>query len=219
MLQGQIRRYLVKKNYKRLLDQRLALAVAQRNVRAYISLRNWAWWKLFANMKHLLQSAKREEERLAREAEEARLKELERQENERRAALAKELEEANVKLLKEKNELFQELSSVRDVLAEAERAASKLDMQKSDLEARLEEVGDRLADEEQQRGELAKKKKALEAELQEVGRAVDEGQGKLKKTEADVKAKDNQIHRYDVLFCLALGIRGVAFKQLDIFKR
>ena len=118
----------------------------------------------------------------------------------RRAALAKELEETNVKLLKEKNELFQELSALRDVLAASEQAANKLHMQKSELEARIEEMGDRLAEEEQAKAELAKKKRSLEADLQDVGKAVDEGQSKLKKIEADLKAKDNQIHRWVVVF-------------------
>jgi len=69
-------------------------------------------------------------------------------------------------------------------------------MQKSDLEARIEEMGDRLVEEEQAKAELAKKKRSLEADLQDVGKAVDEGQSKLKKIEADLKAKDNQVHRW-----------------------
>jgi len=73
-------------------------------------------------------------------------------------------------------------------------------MQKSELEARIEEMGDRLVEEEQAKAELVKKKRSLEADLQDVGKAVDEGQSKLKKIEADLKAKDNQIHRWVVVF-------------------
>jgi len=181
MLQAQMRKFLTKMSYKKLLSQRLALAVMQRNVKAYITLRNWGWWKLFANIKPLLQWSKKEEERKAREAEEARLKELERIENERRAAMAKELEEANVKLLREKNELFQELSALRDVSNEHEKEAKKLGGQKADLEAQIRELKERLASEEAQAGELGRKKKGLEGDLNEMRKEAEELAAKIKR--------------------------------------
>ena len=59
LLQSQMRRYLIKKNIKKLVEQKLALEVLQRNIKSFVSLRNWGWLKLFNSMKHLLTAAKK----------------------------------------------------------------------------------------------------------------------------------------------------------------
>ncbi len=60
MIQAHIRSYLIRMIFQRMMDQRLAISVLQRNCKAYLSLRNWDWWKLFAKVKPLLQNSKRE---------------------------------------------------------------------------------------------------------------------------------------------------------------
>jgi len=60
MIQGQIRCYLMKKNIKNMIDAKKAIGSLQRNLKAYLTLRNWGWWKLFANVKPLLQGAAKE---------------------------------------------------------------------------------------------------------------------------------------------------------------
>ena len=60
MLQSHMRCYIMKKGIKKMIEQKQNLSVLQRNVKAYLNLRNWGWWKLFANVKPLLQGAKRE---------------------------------------------------------------------------------------------------------------------------------------------------------------
>ena len=60
LLQSQMRRFIIAKVYKQMLDQRLALSVLQRNIKAFITLRTWGWWKLFSNIKPLLQNSKKE---------------------------------------------------------------------------------------------------------------------------------------------------------------
>lgn len=59
---------------------RIGIAVIQRNVRKYLFLRNWAWWKLYTKVKPLLNIARadeemREEDRKRREEETKRQKE------------------------------------------------------------------------------------------------------------------------------------------------
>ena len=58
-LQSYIRLFQMKKYYKIMLEQKNALSVVQRNLKAYITLRNWGWWKLFTKLKPLLGAAKR----------------------------------------------------------------------------------------------------------------------------------------------------------------
>jgi myosin heavy chain 6/7 len=97
-LQGQIRGYLMRKEYKKMLEQRLALSVLQRNCRKYLSLRNWPWWKLYTKVKPLLSVARQEDEMKKLEEEFKALKEaLEKEEK-----LRKEMEDNNGKLVRGK---------------------------------------------------------------------------------------------------------------------
>nr|3I5F_A Chain A, Myosin heavy chain isoform A [Doryteuthis pealeii]3I5G_A Chain A, Myosin heavy chain isoform A [Doryteuthis pealeii]3I5H_A Chain A, Myosin heavy chain isoform A [Doryteuthis pealeii]3I5I_A Chain A, Myosin heavy chain isoform A [Doryteuthis pealeii] len=54
MFQAHIRGYLMRKAYKKLQDQRIGLTLIQRNVRKWLVLRNWEWWRLFNKVKPLL---------------------------------------------------------------------------------------------------------------------------------------------------------------------
>lgn len=59
-LQAQMRAFLVRSNFKTMLDQKLAVSVLQRNTKKYLAVRNWAWWRLFTKMKPLLTVTRRE---------------------------------------------------------------------------------------------------------------------------------------------------------------
>ena len=139
-LQGQIRGYIMKKEYKKMLEKRLALTVLQRNCRKYLSLRNWPWWKLYTKVKPLLSVARQEEEMKKLEEEFKTLKEnLEKEEK-----LRKEVEENNTKLIRgnpakkflflrrvsfvflEKNDLYLQLESQRTTMGEAEERLTRL---------------------------------------------------------------------------------------------
>ncbi|CAF4603243.1 unnamed protein product, partial [Rotaria magnacalcarata] len=88
-LQGQVRGFIMKKQFKHMLEQRLALSVVQRNLRKYLSLRNWPWWKLYTKVKPLLSVARQEEDMKKLEEESKALKDaLEKEEK-----LRKEMED------------------------------------------------------------------------------------------------------------------------------
>ena len=61
-LQAQIRGRLMRAMYHKLQDQRLAIAVIQRNMRKNVFLRNWPWWKLYTKVKPLLNVSRQEDE-------------------------------------------------------------------------------------------------------------------------------------------------------------
>ena len=44
--QARIRGYMIRKNYTKLQDQRVALSVIQRNIRRWMAMRNWQWLKI-----------------------------------------------------------------------------------------------------------------------------------------------------------------------------
>ncbi len=73
--------------------------------------------------------------------------------------LRKELEEQNVKLLKEKNEIFTKLQSERDNVSNFEDRVQKLVLQKADLESHLKELEEKISEEEAQNSDLNAKKK------------------------------------------------------------
>jgi len=84
---------------------RIGLSVIQRNIRRWLTLRNWEWWCLYTQIKPLLSMGRQEDEIKKKLEELEKLKE----------ALAKvektkkELEEQNVGLLQSKNDLFFQL--------------------------------------------------------------------------------------------------------------
>ena len=114
-------------------EQRIALLVIQRNLRKFLTLRNWLWWKLYSKVKPLLNVARVEDELKA--LEEKLKKEHEAFENEEK--LRKELEIKNVQLLQEKNDLFLQLESERTSSGDVEERLLKVISQKADLESQL----------------------------------------------------------------------------------
>lgn len=135
-LQAWCRWWFVKKTFKRLQEQRIALLVIQRNLRKFLTLRNWLWWKLYSKVKPLLTMAKVEDEIKALED---KLKK-ETEEKEKEAKLRKELEVQNVKLLQEKNDLFLQLESERSGAGDVEERLQKTMSQKHDLEGQLQVI-------------------------------------------------------------------------------
>lgn len=61
-MQAWIRGYLARKDYKKIQDQRLALQIVQRNLRKYMQLRTWPWWKMWQKVKPLLNVSRVEDE-------------------------------------------------------------------------------------------------------------------------------------------------------------
>lgn len=132
-VQSWIRWYFVKKSFKKLQDQRVALLVIQRNLRKFLTLRNWLWWKLYSKVKPLLNVARVEDELKA--LEEKLKKETELREKEEK--LRKDLEVQNVKLVQEKNEIYLQLESERSSSGDVEERFMKAVSQKNDLESQL----------------------------------------------------------------------------------
>ncbi len=54
MLQSQVRMYAMKKRYKLMVEEIIAKSILQRNIKKYLSLRNWPWWKLYTKVNCLL---------------------------------------------------------------------------------------------------------------------------------------------------------------------
>merc|ERR1719239_919586 len=189
MFQANIRGYLMRRNYKHLQDQRDALNVIQRNIRKWLGLKNWLWWRLYVKVKPLLNIAHAEDEMKVKEEELAKTKEsLEKTEQQR-----KELEEQNVGLFQAKNDLFIELQAEQDKLIDAEEKIEGLITQKFAYEKQIKELEDRLLDEEDAVADMEEKKKKMDAECKALKEDVEDLENTLAKAEQDKQTKDNQI--------------------------
>ncbi|XP_064213603.1 myosin heavy chain, muscle isoform X5 [Tribolium castaneum] len=188
-MQSWVRGYLSRKEFKRLQEQRLALQVCQRNLRKYLKLRTWPWYKLWQKVKPLLNVTRIEDEIAKLEEKAAKAQEA----YEREAKAKKELEGLYSKLLAEKTELLSSLEGEKGSLSEVQERANKLQAQKSDLESQLSETQDRLSQEEDARNQLMQQKKKLEQEISGYKKDIEDLELNLQKSEQDKATKDHQI--------------------------
>ncbi|CAF4907743.1 unnamed protein product [Pieris macdunnoughi] len=188
-LQSYIRGYLARKEFKRLQEQRIALQVVQRNLRKYLQLRTWPWWKLWQRVKPLLNVTRIEDEiaKLEEKAQKAQ------EAFEKEEKLRKEVEALNAKLLEEKQALLSNLEGEKGSLSEVQERANKLQAQKADLENQLRDTQDRLTQEEDARNQLFQGKKKLEQEISGLKKDVEDLELSVQKAEQDKATKDHQI--------------------------
>ena len=112
---------------------RVALDRIQRNVRAWLALRNWAWWRMYTRVKPLLSIARQEDE-MRQAAEE--LKKT-KEEMEKLTDIKKQLEERNAMMERELQDLKSNAGATEESLAEAEDRIQELMKVKFEFEDRL----------------------------------------------------------------------------------
>ncbi|XP_062706931.1 myosin heavy chain, muscle isoform X22 [Aedes albopictus] len=188
-MQSWCRGYLARKEFKKMQEQRVALETVQRNLRKYMKLRTWAWWKLWQKVKPLL-NVSRVEDQIA-ELESKAQKAQEAFEKEEKAR--KELEALNSKLLAEKTALLDSLSGEKGALQDFQEKTAKLTAQKNDLENQLRDTQERLSQEEDARNQLMQTKKKLEQEMNGQKKDAEDLELQIQKIEQDKASKDHQI--------------------------
>ncbi|XP_062546189.1 myosin heavy chain, muscle-like isoform X5 [Armigeres subalbatus] len=188
-MQSWCRGYIARKNFKKMQEQRVSLEIVQRNLRKYLKLRTWAWWKLWQKVKPLL-NVSRVEDQIAKLEEKAQ-KAQEAFEKEEKAR--KELEALNSKLLAEKTALLDSLSGEKGALQDFQEKAAKLNAQKNDLENQLRDTQERLSQEEDARNQLLQTKKKLEQEIGGQKKDAEDLELQIQKIEQDKASKDHQI--------------------------
>jgi len=149
--------------------RRVALSVIQRNIRRWMAMRNWQWWKLYTRVKPLLTQARAEDE-MKKMAEEY---ETTKKELEKMAAKMKELEEQNVTLLQQKNDMFAQLQAGDTTVADMEEKIALLINQKGDQDEEIKELESRLQDLEGGSEELMSKLHKKEEESEELKKNVE----------------------------------------------
>jgi len=181
--------FLMRKQYKKMCEQRIGIAVIQRNVRKYLFLRNWSWWRLYIKVKPLLQIARADEEMKAKEEQlKAMTEKAEKTEAER-----KRLEDQLTTIMEERNTLNATLMKEQDSSCDLEDKLLATMKNKDELEAQLSELLERLEDEEASASELIADKRKLGDEIEDLKKDIDDLEITLKKAEDDSKNKGKQI--------------------------
>ncbi|XP_065826219.1 myosin heavy chain, striated muscle-like [Oscarella lobularis] len=184
------RGFLMRRQYKKLLDQRIGIAVIQRNVRKFMFLKNWSWWKLFTKVKPLLNVARQEDEIRVINEELTKAKDkLTKEETERKAFESKYSEE-----VEKSQQLFQELQREQDANAVNDEQIEKQKARLADLEQSYEEVSARLEEEEENNLEVSKIKRKVEAELEQLKLELNELQLANEKLDQEKAAKLSQVN-------------------------
>uniref|UniRef100_A0A8B9TT44 Myosin heavy chain, skeletal muscle, adult n=1 Tax=Anas platyrhynchos TaxID=8839 RepID=A0A8B9TT44_ANAPL len=187
--QARCRGFLMRVEYRRMVERRESIFCIQYNVRAFMNVKHWPWMKLFFKIKPLLKSAESEKEMANMKEEFEKTKE----ELEKSEAKRKELEEKMVALLQEKNDLQLQVQAEADSLADAEERCDQLIKTKIQLEAKIKEVTERAEDEEEINAELTAKKRKLEDECSELKKDIDDLELTLAKVEKEKHATENKV--------------------------
>ncbi|XP_014812460.1 PREDICTED: myosin heavy chain, skeletal muscle, adult [Calidris pugnax] len=187
--QARCRGFLMRVEYRRMVERRDSIFCIQYNVRAFMNVKHWPWMKLFFKIKPLLKSAESEKEMANMKEEFEKTKE----ELAKSEAKRKELEEKMVVLLQEKNDLQLQVQAEADSLADAEERCDQLIKTKIQLEAKIKEVTERAEDEEEINAELTAKKRKLEDECSELKKDIDDLELTLAKVEKEKHATENKV--------------------------
>ena len=173
--QAYCKAHLMRIEYKKMLDQRIGMGVIQRNVRKYLFLRNWTWWKLYCQVLPMLSIVRAEDEMKAKEEELKKAQEKAEADAKAAADAAAKLTETIV----EKEKLMNEISMQGESLAIAEEKVMSLQTAKDGLEKSLAEALERLEDTEHTGAKLEGLKKQNEKKIDELGGQIEEATAKI----------------------------------------
>ncbi|KAL1406362.1 class II myosin [Vanrija albida] len=139
--QAAARMHIHRRRINKLINRAQAVRTIQRNARAYIELRDWPWWSLYAKVRPLLAATRVDDELARKQAELSMAKErAERDEQEK-----KRLEELRAALLSEKEKVERDLSAERDLAVEKDQMLNRSKANESDLQERVKELEEELA--------------------------------------------------------------------------
>uniref|UniRef100_A0A8C5QSY2 Myosin heavy chain 2 n=1 Tax=Leptobrachium leishanense TaxID=445787 RepID=A0A8C5QSY2_9ANUR len=187
--QAQCRGYLMRVEFKKMMERRESIFSIQYNIRSFMNVKHWPWMKLYFKIKPLLKSAESEKEMANMKEEFAKTKEA----LAKAEAKKKELEEKMVKVLQEKNDLLLQVQSESENLNDAEERCDQLIKSKIQQEAKIKELNERLEDEEESNAELTAKKRKLEDECSELKKDIDDLELTLAKVEKEKHATENKV--------------------------
>ncbi|XP_041073384.1 myosin-4-like [Carcharodon carcharias] len=183
------RGYLMRVEFKKMMERREALYTLQYNIRSFTNVKHWPWMQLYFKIKPLLKSAETEKEMANMKDEFEKTKEALAKSEARR----KEFEEKMVAIVQEKKDLELQVQAESETLVDSEERCEGLIKNKIQLEAKLKEANERLEDEEEMNAELTAKNRKLEDECSELKKDIDDLELTLAKVEKEKHATENKV--------------------------
>jgi len=175
--------------FKKMKDRVVGLAVIQRNVRKFLYIRNWPWWKLFLLVQPMLSIVRAEDEMKEKEEELAKALE-EAEENQKKR---KELEENMTNVMNEKEKLFKELRQESDRLVETEERLQAIQAEKEKFEFQLNEAMEKLDGEAHSSSVFQDRFNKAQKEIEEGNTKAEELKDNISKLENEKTALGKQI--------------------------
>ncbi|CAJ0934952.1 unnamed protein product, partial [Mesorhabditis belari] len=187
--QAQIRFFYSQIEVKQRRARWEALAMIQRNVRNWIQLRTWEWFRLLGKVKPLAKMGQIQEQidSMATACETMSTQLADDIETKER------LKEDGVRVQKETQDLLIQLESTKGSNKEVESRIEQLTDMKAALEGKLGDATKRLEGEEQQAQELLKQKKNIEGHCAELKKNQLDLDLTLRKSDAEKQNKEHQI--------------------------
>jgi myosin heavy subunit len=183
-IQAGARAFLARRAYDKMREQTVSAKILQRNIRAWLEIKNWAWWNLYIKARPLITQRNFQKE----------IDDLQKQIKQ----LTKDLETVNAamkKLTQEKELAEEDADKLLQELNELKRKYKDLEVEKTDLEEdnallqkKVSGLEEELQEETGASNELLAQKKALENEKAEL-KANLEDEEKLRKSLQEAKAK------------------------------
>ncbi|VDD93269.1 unnamed protein product, partial [Enterobius vermicularis] len=188
-LQAQIRTFYRQIEFAERKKLAMAQKCLQKNIKLWIHLRTWDWFKLYGRVKPLLKAGKVQEEMEKLQEKVVQLESSLSEEGKRR----QELEEVIAKANAERDSLLAQLADSKTGTAAVEDRLAALQAAKAELERNLTEVNDRLSEQENRTSNVTRDKKRVEEECDKLKRSIQDLELLLRKTESEKSSKDSQL--------------------------
>ena len=188
-MQGEAFRILRKNVYERRRDQRELIKVCQRNLRKYMSLRDWGWFVVIQRTRPMIGQADPNEE----------LKLLEEKMNATYGVYKDKLDtkerllKENVVIEEDKKALLIEIDSKQGNMSQYHEKQAKSAGEKAKLELELVEEQNNLSRTEQARIQATNDKKALEGETDSVKKDISDVEVTIQKLSQEKNSRDHTI--------------------------
>jgi len=187
--QAYCKAHLQRIEFKKMQARVVGLAVIQRNIRKFLYIRNWPWWKLFLLVQPMLSIVRAEDEMKEKEEELQKAVEEAAQNLEKR----KELEENLTNVMGEKEKLFNELQQESNRLVETEEKLNVIQTEKEALEFQLNEAMDKLEGEAHSSNIFQDRYKKAQADIEEANTKQEALKEDISKLETEKGGLNKQI--------------------------
>jgi len=187
--QAYCKAHLQRIEFKKMQARVVGLAVIQRNIRKFLYIRNWPWWKLFLLVQPMLSIVRAEDEMKEKEEELQKAVEEAQQNLEKR----KELEENLTNVMGEKEKLFSELQQESNRLVETEEKLNVIQTEKEALEFQLNEAMDKLEGEAHSSNIFQDRYKKAQSDIEEANTKQEALKEDISKLETEKGGLNKQI--------------------------